>query len=52
MDSFVYDLNEKFLSGDDAHKLVKESIEHEALREFTKRQAYIEVLGKAKCFDC
>ena len=52
MESFVYDLNEKFVSGDDAHKLVKELIEHEALREFTKRQSYIEVLTKAKCFDC
>jgi len=52
MDSFVYDINEKFLSGDAAHKLVKKSIEHEALKEFTKNQAYIEVLSKAKCFDC
>jgi len=52
MESFVYDLNEKFISGDDAHKLVKESIQHEALKEFTKRQAYIEVLSKAKCHNC
>ena len=52
MDSFVYDLNDKFVSGDDAHKLVKESIQHEALKEFAKRQTYIEVLSKANCFDC
>ena len=52
MDSFVYDMNDKFLSGDDAHKLVKESIRHEALKEFAKRQTFIEVLTKAKCFEC
>jgi 3-methyladenine DNA glycosylase AlkC len=52
MESFVYDMNDKFVSGDDAHNLVKQSIEHEALKEFAKRQTYIEVLSKAKCFDC
>ena len=52
MESFVYDLNEKFISGDDAHKLVKETIQHEALKEFTTRQAYIEVLSKANCHNC
>lgn len=52
MESFVYDMNDKFISGDDAHKIVKESIEHNALKEFAKRQTYIEVLSKAKCFDC
>jgi hypothetical protein len=52
MDSFVYDINDQFLSGDAAHKLVKESIQHEALKEFAKRQTYIEVLSKAKCHEC
>lgn len=52
MESFVYDMNDKFLSGDEAHKLVKEAIQHEALKEFAKRQTYIDILSKAKCFDC
>ena len=52
MESFVYDMNDKFVSGDEAHKIVRESIQHEALKEFAKRQTYIEVLSKAKCFDC
>ncbi len=52
MESFVYDINDKFLSGDDAHKLVKESIEHNALKEFTRRQLYIELLTKEKCHEC
>jgi hypothetical protein len=52
MDSFVYDMNDKFVSGADAHKLVKKTIEHDAVKEFAKRQTFIEVLTKAKCFDC
>jgi len=52
MESFVYDMNDQFISGHAAHNLVKKSIEHDALKEFAKRQTYIEVLSKAKCFDC
>lgn len=52
MESFVYDKNDKFVSGEDAHTIVKKSIELEALKEFTKRQAYTEVLVKANCFEC
>ena len=52
MDSFVYDMNDRFVSGDEAHKIVKESIQHEALKEFAKRQTYIDVLTKAQCFEC
>lgn len=52
MDSFIYDLNNRFISGDDAHELVKRTIETEAVKDFTKRQAYTEYLVKANCFDC
>ena len=52
MDSFIYDLNNRFISGEDAHKLVKRTIETEAVNDFTKRQTYTEYLVKAKCFDC
>lgn len=52
MESFVYDMNDKFISGNDAHVLVKESIKHEAIKEFAKRQTYIEVLSKANCYKC
>jgi hypothetical protein len=52
MESFVYDANERFLSGEEAHNLVKETIKHNALKEYLKRQAYLEVLTKAKCFEC
>jgi len=52
MDSFVYDLNDKFISGEAAHELVKRSIEVEAVKDFTTKQAYTEYLVKAKCYDC
>ena len=52
MESFVYDLHDHFLSGEEAHNLVKKTIEHEALKEFATRQTYIEVLSKAKCHEC
>jgi hypothetical protein len=52
MDSFVYDLNDKFLSGEKAHELVKRTIETQAIKDFTIKQAYTEYLVTAKCFDC
>ena len=52
MESFVYDINDKFVSGDAAHRLVKNNIEHEALKNFAKRQTYLEVLNKANCYEC
>ena len=52
MESFVYDMNDKLLSGEEAHRLVKQNIEYEALKEFAKRQRFIEFLTKAQCFEC
>jgi len=52
MESFVYDMNDRFISGEDAHIIVKKSIEYEALKEFAKGQAYIDVLKNANCFEC
>jgi hypothetical protein len=52
MESFVYDVNDKFLSGEEAHSLVKETIRHSALKEYVKRQTYLDILMKAKCFEC
>jgi len=52
MDSFVYDMNDRFLSGEDAHNLVKKSIETNAITDFAKRQTYTEILVKSKCFKC
>lgn len=52
MESFIYDMNDRFLSGSDAHELVKKTIETEAVKQFAKRQAYTEFLVKAKCYDC
>jgi hypothetical protein len=52
MDSFVYDMNDRFLSGEEAHNLVKKSIESNAISDFAKRQTYTEILVKSKCFKC
>ena len=52
MESFVYDINDKFISGEEAHTLVRETIKHDILKDYVKRQAYLDILTKAKCFEC
>jgi hypothetical protein len=52
MESFVYDMNDRFLSGKDAHKLVKQTIETAAIEKFAQRQAYTEILIRSKGHDC
>jgi hypothetical protein len=52
MESFIYDSKNNYISGDDAHELVKSSIITQAFQKVAKQQIYNEILTTSKCFDC
>lgn len=52
MDSFIYDHQRTFVSGDRAFNLVENSIKQQGVQEFIKHQTMKEVLEKSNCFNC
>jgi len=52
MESFIYDKDNKFISGNEAHHLVKAAWVEEAFRKVATQQAYNEILMTVKGFDC
>lgn len=52
LDSFIYNIKNEYISGEDAHSLVKESIIAQAFQRVAKQQIYSEILDSSKCFEC
>jgi len=52
MESFIYDNNNKYISGADAHKLVEETIISLAFEKVAKYQMYNDILKNSKCYEC
>ena len=52
MESFIYDKQNKFISGNEAHEIVKASLIEDAFRKVATHQAYNQILMNVKCFDC
>ena len=52
MDSFIYNINNEYISGKEAHDLVKETVIQQAFQKVAKHQVYSEILQSAKCFEC
>jgi len=52
MESFIYDKNNNFISGNEAHEIVKNSIVETAYQKIVKQQAYLTLLHNSKCFEC
>lgn len=52
MDSFIYDNNRIFISGDRAFNLVENSIKKQGVKEFIKHQNMMQMLEKSNCFNC
>jgi hypothetical protein len=52
MESFIYDKNNNFISGSEAHTIVRSSLIEDAFRKVAKHQAYNEILTDMKCFEC
>lgn len=52
MESFTFDNNNKFLSGDKAHTLVERSKEAKIIHDFLTNQAYKNLLVKSEGYQC
>ena len=51
MDSY-YNLGEEMITGDEAHKFVRDSIKIKTLADYAKHEAYKCILEKEKGFEC
>lgn len=52
MESFIFDRNNRFISGDKAFDLIEKTKESKTIQEFLKQQTYNEILLSSKCFEC
>ena len=52
MESYVINNDNKFICGDEAFKLLKQSEEAEVLKGFIIEREYEKILKNAKCFYC
>lgn len=52
MESFIFDRNNKCLTGEKAFDLINKSKQSETIQDFIRNQAYREILISAKCHEC
>ena len=52
MDPFVFDINERCLTGEKAYDLLERSRQSEVIQEFLKDQALKELLMSENCYEC
>ena len=52
MESFIYDKDNKFISGNKAHDIVKGDIILKAFKELAKQQTYTEILKNVEGYNC
>ena len=52
MESFIFDQNNSFISGEKAFKLLEDSKKSTTIQSFIKNQAYKELLLNSECFEC
>ena len=52
MESFTFDKNNQFLSGDKAYNLVEQSKEGKIIHDFVTKQAYRNLLVKSEGYQC
>jgi len=52
MEAFIYNKEKRFIIGEDAYRLIKESIKYKAKVEYATEEAYTQILEQAECFKC
>ncbi len=52
MESFIFDKNNRYISGEKAFELIDNINRSEIIQDFVKQQALNEILIKAKCHEC
>ena len=52
MESFIYDKDNNFISGSEAHNVVRSSLIEDAFKKVATHQAYNEILLYSDCYKC
>jgi len=52
MESFIFDKNNRYISGEKAFELIDNINRSEIIQDFVKQQALNEILIKTKCHEC
>ena len=52
LESFIYDQHKKIIFGNDAYKLVNDSIRSRAIEEYRRSEIYNDLLNNVECFEC
>ena len=52
MESFIYDKENNFITGSEAHNVVRSSLIEDAFKKVATHQAYNEILLTMPCFKC
>ncbi len=52
MESFIFDRNNEYLSGEQAFDLIEKSKQSDAIQDLLKDQTYKEILLTSKCHEC
>ena len=52
MESFIFDKNNRYISGEKAFDLIEKTNQSNIIQSFVKQQTFNEILTKAKCHEC
>jgi len=52
MESFIYCQDNKLICGDEAYKLIRETIKAEGAQDYMREEAYTHLLNNVNCHEC
>lgn len=52
MEVFIYTTDKKFVCGDEAYQVVRDSIKQNAMKEYATQEVYTQILETTKGFEC
>lgn len=52
MESFIYCEDNKLISGDDAYKLINDTIKAAAIKDYATEATYVDILNNVECHKC
>ena len=52
MESFIYSKDNKLISGEDAYKLINDTIRAEGIKAYMTQETYTDILTNMECHNC
>jgi len=52
MESFIYDKDNNFITGKEAHQLIRDTLLMDAFKKVAKQHSYAYILDNMECFNC